>query len=84
MTIKATQLRQNLYKLLDNILETGQPLEIERNGKILRIAPTEPTSKFDLLEKHNTIRGKPEDLLGLDWSELWSESRPKRKKIART
>lgn len=35
--ISATELRGNLYKFLDEVLETGKPLEIRRNGQILKI-----------------------------------------------
>ena len=71
MPIKATQLRQNLYQLLDSVLSSGLPLEIERNGKLLKIIPIDVKSKIDRLEKHSTMNGQPEDLLGLDWSSEW-------------
>ena len=35
MAITASKLRADVYRLLDEILESSQPLEIERNGKIL-------------------------------------------------
>lgn len=37
MAITASQLRQDVYRLLDHVLETGVPLEIERGGRRLRI-----------------------------------------------
>lgn len=86
MAIKATQLRQNLYQLLDGVIQTGKPLEIEKNGKILRIVPRETTSKFDHLEEHDCIVGNPDDLFGPDWSSYWSVTytkvKAKKKKIA--
>jgi len=39
MAMSASELRQNIYNLLDEVLETGIPLEIERKGKKLRIVP---------------------------------------------
>lgn len=39
MSISASQLRQDVYRLLDEVLGTAQPLEIERKGRILRIVP---------------------------------------------
>ncbi len=39
MAVSASRLRANVYKLLDQALETGLPIEVERNGKILRITP---------------------------------------------
>ncbi len=41
MPTTASKLRANIYRMLDEVLETGQPLEIERNGKTLVIAPKE-------------------------------------------
>ena len=41
MVISASQLRQNIYRLLDEVLESGEPIEIERNGRRLRIVPAE-------------------------------------------
>ena len=35
--ITASSLRQNIYTILDEVLETGVPVEIERKGQILRI-----------------------------------------------
>ena len=31
--ISATELQKNLYRLLDEVLKTGVPVEIERKGK---------------------------------------------------
>ncbi len=72
MKITATRLRENLYNILDEILETGRPVEIERKGKLLRIVPEKPTSIFDRLEDHpDTIVGDPDDLVHIDWSSTW-------------
>ncbi len=49
MTVNPTELRANLHQLLDEVLETGVPLEIERNGRRLRIVADPPTSKLDRL-----------------------------------
>ena len=70
--ISATQLRKNVYKLLDEVLKTGIPIKINRKGKRLFILPAEPVSKFDRLEKHpGCIVGDPEDLVHIDWSGEW-------------
>jgi hypothetical protein len=42
MALTASKLRENIYKILDQILETGVPVEIERDGKLLRISTVEP------------------------------------------
>jgi antitoxin (DNA-binding transcriptional repressor) of toxin-antitoxin stability system len=71
MAIKASALRENLYRLLDEVLETGLPIEIERRGKILRIAPAETRSKLDNLRPRPYLLTDPEELVHLDWCEEW-------------
>lgn len=72
MTITASELRQNVYRLLDQVLATGLPIEIERGGRRLRIVPVDPQAKLTRLSAHpNTIVGDPEDLVHLDWSNEW-------------
>jgi antitoxin (DNA-binding transcriptional repressor) of toxin-antitoxin stability system len=41
LTITASELRQNVYRLLDEVLRTGEPLEIDRAGRRLRIVPVD-------------------------------------------
>lgn len=73
MTVSPTELRANLYRLLDEVLETGIPLEVERNGRRLRIVADPPTSKLDRLVRHpGTVIGDPEDLVEMDWSGYWN------------
>ena len=71
MAIKASNLREDIYRILDQILETGVPVEIERRGKILKIVPTEPRSKLDNLTPRPYLLSDPEDLVHLDWSGEW-------------
>jgi hypothetical protein len=69
----ATEARANLYRLLDQVLETGIPLEIERNGRKLRIVADSPRSKLDaLVSRPDAAVGDPEDFVHLDWSPEWS------------
>lgn len=51
--ITVTKLRANLYKLLDQLIETGIPIEIERKGKKIIIALEKTPSIFDRLDKKN-------------------------------
>jgi prevent-host-death family protein len=71
MAIKASALRENIYRLLDEVLETGVPVEIERRGKILRIIPAETRSKLDNLRARPYLLTDPEELVHLDWSDEW-------------
>jgi antitoxin (DNA-binding transcriptional repressor) of toxin-antitoxin stability system len=72
MVVTASELRQNIYRLLDEVLETGVPLEIERKGRRLRIVAEEPPSKLDRLVPHpDFLVGDPEDFVHIDWSHEW-------------
>jgi hypothetical protein len=73
MAMTASKLRANVYRLLDEILETGHPLEIERNGKVLVIAPKEEQSIWDRLPRRKGfIVGDPDDLIHMDWYSEWN------------
>lgn len=73
MGISASKLRANVYRLLDEVIETGRPLEIERNGKILVVAPKEQASIWDRLPRRKGfIVGDPDELIHIDWSSEWN------------
>jgi prevent-host-death family protein len=72
MTITASRLRANVYKVLDEVLETGTPVEIERRGQRLRIIPAAPTSRLDrLIRRPRYLKVDPESIVHLDWSDQW-------------
>ena len=71
MIISTSALRQNLYKLLDKVLETGIPLEIKRKGKIIKIMPPEESDKLLNLKTRDILNCDPEELVNIDWSSEW-------------
>ncbi len=72
MSITASELRQNIYRLLDQVIESGVPLEIERNGHRLRVTSVDAPPKLDrLIEHEDYIVGDPEALVHMDWSSEW-------------
>lgn len=69
----ASKLRADIYRMLDEVLETGQPLEVERNGKTLVIAPKEEKSIWERLpRREGAIVGDPHELVHMDWSSEWN------------
>ncbi len=67
-----SRLRANLYRLLDRILETGVPLEVDRNGRRLRIVPVEAEGRLaNLVPQPDYLPGNPQDIVHLDWSAEW-------------
>ena len=75
MSISPTQLRANLYKILDQVLETQTPIEVVRNGQLLEISVKniiKARGSLANLKPHpNTINGNPDDLVQNDWSAYW-------------
>lgn len=72
MPMTASKLRADIYKLLDEVLATGEPLIIERNGRTLRVIADPPERDFDTLPSHpGTIIGDPNGLIHVDWSADW-------------
>ena len=71
MAISASALRQNIYRILDRVAETGIPEEVDRRGHLLQIVSTEKKSKLANARKRPIIQGDPDDLVHLDWSNQW-------------
>lgn len=69
--ITTSKLRENIYRILDEVLKTGIPLEIERRGKRLRISTVEPVNKFNNLIERSYLKVDPDEIVHLDWSEEW-------------
>ena len=67
-TVTPTQLRTNIYNLLDEVLKTGLPLEIKKGDKKLRIVPVDEIDKLkNLVIRLDIIQGDPDDLVEIDW-----------------
>jgi len=72
MPLTASKLRANIYRLLDQVLESGIPLEVERRGRLLRIVPEGSGTPFDRLPKRpDYLTCDPDELVHLDWSGEW-------------
>jgi hypothetical protein len=67
-----SRLRADLYRLLDRVLETGVPLEVERHGRRLKIVASESPGRLgNLVPDPTYLVGDPEELVHLDWSGEW-------------
>lgn len=74
MILTASKLRQDIYRVLDHVLETGEAVEIERNGRRLRIIADDPPSRLaQLVRRPDVVEGDAGDLVHLDWSDEWKE-----------
>ena len=71
--VSSENMQEDIFQVLDKVLSTGVPVEIERKGKHLLISPAEKHRKLDCLEKHpEFIVGNPDDLVHIDWSSEWN------------
>lgn len=67
-TVTPTELRSNIFKLLDEVISSGVPIEINKGGKLLRIVPVEKANKLaNLSPKQDVIVGNPDDLADVSW-----------------
>jgi len=75
MRVTASRLRANIYRILDEALATGVPVEVVRKGALLKIVPQAPGSKLGRLKKRTGFRGDPDEIIGIDWLKDCSELR---------
>jgi hypothetical protein len=75
MRVTASKLRENVYRILDEAIATGVPVEVVRKGAVLRIVPEKRASKLSRLKKRRGFVGDPDDVLHVDWLKEWSELR---------
>jgi hypothetical protein len=69
-SVTPTELRANIFKLLDEVLRTGIPLEIRKGGRILTIRSDEKPDKFqNLVSRPYVIHGDPEELVDISWED---------------
>jgi hypothetical protein len=73
MQITASKLRENIYRILDEVIETGAEVEVVRKGSIVKLVSEKPVSKLDRLTKRSVFVGDPDDIIGMDWSKEWTE-----------
>ena len=72
MGITASQLRADVYKLIDHVIESGEVLEIERKGVTVHLSLPERMNRLDRLTGiPDLIIGDPDDLVDIDWSSEW-------------
>ncbi|HLR28667.1 MAG TPA: hypothetical protein VK086_08245 [Ruania sp.] len=75
--VTASELRKNVYRLIDRTLETGEPLEIRRGGRTLRLVPDAgATDRLAAIHTNpEVIAGDAEELVSIDWSQEWDADR---------
>jgi hypothetical protein len=67
-TIPVDQLTTNLINLLEEIVTTGDPIELNWQGNRFQILPVQKRNKLDNLVPHPEVYiGDPNDLVNISW-----------------
>ncbi len=69
MRLTASELRENLDDVLDEVLSTGVPAEIEHRGQTLKIVAEVRPSKLDrLVPRPGFFTADPEETARIGWT----------------
>ena len=71
MTITPSKLRENLYNILDTVIETKEPLEVKRNGQILMIVPEHTKSRLKAIQPKKITSCSDDELITTSWEGEW-------------
>ena len=81
MAITATKLRSDLYRVIEDVIKKGVPIEVELRGKKVRIVPAEPRDKLaNLVKRPGVIVGDAGRLAQVKtfdeakWRKKWDKS----------
>ena len=66
-----SKLREDIYRILDEVVSKGIPVGIKRAGVLLKIVPPERKSRLSSLKKRKAVVGNPEDLANISWEHSW-------------
>ena len=72
MVLTASKLRQDVYRILDRVAETGAPVEVRRRGKRLRISLFGGPGKLSRLPSRKVLRVDRDTIVHMDWSDEWT------------
>ena len=72
MAISSVEFSSKLEGVLDSVIESGIPVEIEHKGKTVRIVPMgKPRSIESLITRDGYLKVDPEEVVHMDWSTYW-------------
>ncbi|OGT47676.1 MAG: hypothetical protein A3F17_01905 [Gammaproteobacteria bacterium RIFCSPHIGHO2_12_FULL_41_15] len=75
--ISLTELRQDLYRKIDTLIETGGSIEVARRGHIIKISVADRPSKLAKLPKRADFKIKhPMDIIHHNWLKDWDHDLP--------
>ncbi len=68
-----SQLRENVYNILDQVVASGKPVSIRRRGVVLQIVPPQVKGRLNHIKKRVVFRKgvNPDSIIHCDWSHEW-------------
>ena len=69
--LSASKLREDIYRILDRVRETGRPVEIDRKGTVLKIVGPVPGSRLSGLKKRPVLKVPPDAIVHMNWKKEW-------------
>lgn len=69
--VNPTQLRKDLYCILDQIINSGEGVEVMRDGGSVLLLAQKGPGKLANLKRRATIAGDPEDIDRVSWEGSW-------------
>ncbi len=68
----ASRLRAELFSTLDQVLASGDPVEIQRPGGVVCIVRSASIRRLAGLTPHpGTVSGNADDLIDVSWEQAW-------------
>jgi hypothetical protein len=67
-TVTVAELHKNFDDLLEAVIQTGMPLIVDVNGRLLRVECVDSADKLqNLIHRPEAISGDPEKLVHMTW-----------------
>lgn len=76
MEITLSELRAKIFKIFDELIQSGKPLLIKRKGVLIRISAQGRTSRLARMKKRPGLLVKPEELIACEWEKEWKGDLP--------
>lgn len=72
-TLSVTELRAQLYRVIDEVLATGTPQRVQRGGRTVLITAEQggPTLDLSRLPRRTATACSPDELVDQGFAELW-------------
>jgi hypothetical protein len=68
-----TELRNDIYRVLDDVLRSGIPQEIIRGSRTLLLVPAEGRRlRLEDLPRREALSCSPDELIATSWDHEWS------------